>query len=309
MTYYRPSNLFKGRDVVSGIYRGYHFKLEILGEIVGKEDGYTSITLSTISPTISRFSERAIGLVVEPLLTTDPLQVFTTSHQLRGRITGGQDPVIVHYEQDGTETDMAYLQSVLDLQADIADTYSYALAFEGKAVSVLREVVKDDKNELRSVAIQLLEDIADTISVRLSDSDTNLFCLNCWTYYKRHRIYYPPWVNSFSYHGCRLCHGSEDCFEGKVIAVLDRTANEDSFQKDDVLWINWLARREPFDFDEVSIIQASDEEVERFAVQVGNDTDPFRKPRYKEMRCSIASGCELSENTKRILRQMFKFVS
>jgi len=55
----------------------------------------------------------------------------------------------------------------------------------------------------------------------------------------------------------------------------------------------------------VNIIQATDEEVERFAVQVGNDIDPFRKPRYKEMPCLIDTDCDLSENTWRILQQMF----
>ena len=39
LTYYTPSKIFKGQDIVSGIYRGYHLKLEILGERVGKEEG------------------------------------------------------------------------------------------------------------------------------------------------------------------------------------------------------------------------------------------------------------------------------
>jgi hypothetical protein len=60
-----------------------------------------------------------------------------------------------------------------------------------------------------------------------------------------------------------------------------------------------------FDFDQVEIIQASDEEVERFAVQVGNDTDLVREPRYREMICKIGPECRLSENTIRILEKMF----
>ena len=58
-------------------------------------------------------------------------------------------------------------------------------------------------------------------------------------------------------------------------------------------------------FDEVEIVQATDEDVERFAVQVGNDTDPKRKPRYQEMRCVVSPECRLSENSMRILERMF----
>ena len=40
-------------------------------------------------------------------------------------------------------------------------------------------------------------------------------------------------------------------------------------------------------------------------MQVGNDTDPVRQPRYGEMLCLIAPDCRLSENSLRILRNFF----
>jgi hypothetical protein len=73
--------------------------------------------------------------------------------------------------------------------------------------------------------------------------------------------------------------------------------------------VNWLTHRKLFDFDEVEIAQTTDEDVERFAVQVGNDTDPKRKPRYQKMRCVVSSECQLSENTMRILERMFGTVA
>jgi hypothetical protein len=45
--------------------------------------------------------------------------------------------------------------------------------------------------------------------------------------------------------------------------------------------------------------------VERFAVQVGNDTDPVRQEFYRFMRCVISPDCRLSDNTIRILRRTF----
>jgi hypothetical protein len=76
-------------------------------------------------------------------------------------------------------------------------------------------------------------------------------------------------------------------------------------QHDGLLRVNWLARRTLFDFNQVEIIQATDEDVERFAVQVGNDTDPVRQPRYAQMQCFIASQCRLSEKFLRVLQIMF----
>jgi hypothetical protein len=70
--------------------------------------------------------------------------------------------------------------------------------------------------------------------------------------------------------------------------------------QDGLLQVNWLARQALFDFDQIEIIRATDEDVERFTVQAGNDTDAFRRPGYALMRCLIAPDCRLSENTLRI---------
>jgi hypothetical protein len=55
----------------------------------------------------------------------------------------------------------------------------------------------------------------------------------------------------------------------------------------------------------LEIILATDEEVEHFAVQVGNDTDPVRSRDYKQMRCTVGPDCKLSANTMRILQRTF----
>jgi hypothetical protein len=76
-------------------------------------------------------------------------------------------------------------------------------------------------------------------------------------------------------------------------------------EQNETLRVNWFQHGRLFDFDRVEIIQASYEEVERFAVQVGNDTDPFRQPRYRQMEYTIAPECQLAENTRRILASTF----
>jgi hypothetical protein len=89
------------------------------------------------------------------------------------------------------------------------------------------------------------------------------------------------------------------------MAILDATSGNVLTEKKGRLYVNWSARRELFDFDWVAIAHASDEDVERFAVQVGNDTDPVRSARYQHIKCIIGPECKLSENTLRILRHTF----
>jgi hypothetical protein len=111
-----------------------------------------------------------------------------------------------------------------------------------------------------------------------------------------------------TYYGCRTCGQSRQflyCPQG-VIAVLGTVSSVSAQnQHDGLLRVNWLTRRTLFDFKQVEIIQATDEDVERFAVQVGNDTDPVRQPHYAQMQCFIAPQCQLSENSPRVLQIMF----
>ncbi len=110
-----------------------------------------------------------------------------------------------------------------------------------------------------------------------------------------------------TYYGCRACSQSKDFLEwsGKIVAVLDSNMMQERVQQDSVLRVNGRLHQSLFDFDWVEVMQATDEEVEKFAVQVGNDTDAVRQPRYKKMRCVIAQDCKLSKNTLRILRSRF----
>jgi hypothetical protein len=105
-----------------------------------------------------------------------------------------------------------------------------------------------------------------------------------------------------------LCRQSSNVIEGWSIAVLDNQMNEKWSVRENEFWVNWLIHRKPFDFHEVRIVQATDREVEEFVMQVGNDTDEFRQPRYKEMPCIISSDCKLSANTYNILKHTFKSV-
>lgn len=91
-----------------------------------------------------------------------------------------------------------------------------------------------------------------------------------------------------------------------VVAVLDAGWTEAAERHGvDLLRVNWLKRPELFDFDWVEIVQATDEQVERFINLLKTDTDRWRLSRYRQMPCLVAAGCRLSDNTVRQMRDTF----
>jgi hypothetical protein len=173
----------------------------------------------------------------------------------------------------------------------------------GEAVPHLQTVATKITSPLRPTAIELLRDIEQETAGRIAPRAGQLLCPRCLARCGPHEI---PITDTLEirYYGCRVCSQSWEFLEGQVVAVLDRRMVDEVEVAQDIR-INWLSRRALFDFDRVEIIRATDEEVERFAVQVGNDTDPVRRVRYPKMACVIRPGCQLSENTIKILQRTF----
>jgi len=74
---------------------------------------------------------------------------------------------------------------------------------------------------------------------------------------------------------------------------------------DGTVRLNALKLEWGFDFDRVEIVDATDAGVERFAMAVGNETNEARQESFERMRCVVRPGCQLCENTLRILRSTF----
>jgi hypothetical protein len=60
----------------------------------------------------------------------------------------------------------------------------------------------------------------------------------------------------------------------EVVTVLDAEMHQEFMYANDVARVNWLRREKLFDFERVAIVQASEYEVERLCIQVGNDPEP-----------------------------------
>jgi len=180
------------------------------------------------------------------------------------------------------------------------------------AMPILEPIAQDETyvlhklgSPLRNVATQLVMDIARQNRTQFNDPSFAYICPTCLLRFQIHRVKISS-LNQIPYCGCRGCHQSQTFLHNKQVeAVLNAGMTDEWSENQRDIQVNWLARRSLFDFDAVQIIQATDEDVERFAVQVGNDTDAYRAERYGQMKCTVSSKVQLSENTLRILRKTF----
>lgn len=179
----------------------------------------------------------------------------------------------------------------------------------GQAVKLLRPLLDDGPPELRETVLWLLRSIEADTTKRLAQEVDNLVCPTCLVHCYLHETPL-PYYDRAKYYGCRACHQSRtfQTWPHGLIVVLDTTMKIERVEQDGLLRVNWFQRLDPFDFDRIEIIQAGDEEIERFAIRVGNDTDPFREPRYEVMDCYVGPACRLSANSQRILDNIFRSV-
>jgi NADH-quinone oxidoreductase subunit J len=92
----------------------------------------------------------------------------------------------------------------------------------------------------------------------------------------------------------------------KIVAVLDAAWPRESERPGpDLLRVNWLRRKTLFDFDWIEIVRATDQDVADFTEQIQEDTDSWRRSRYRQMRVLVHPNLKLSDETVRALRDRF----
>jgi len=179
-----------------------------------------------------------------------------------------------------------------------------------RAVDALIAWLEDSPSYARQTACEALNLIYKTLKIE------EMLCRIHLTRFERKRkiienIYSNMGVVIVHFVVCRICSkaGQAMCGVRENIATLDAGMEEEFVCIDGVARINWLKRGSLFDFERVEIVQASDYDVERFCVQVGDDMDGFRRAEYQQMSCIVDPKSGLSENTINILRSMFGAVS
>ncbi len=301
---FRPNNFYLGGICIAGIYRGRNLRIETFSE--GKTT-CTRVRLDIDGAGSERRDESAKD-VPASLTSQEVLNLLIPSGTLGmsgGRIVAAAEGKFLSYQQSGVMKDEGELHCACNLLSDVMDGYQAAVAFGGMAIPSL-ETIGRQGSLLSGVAIQMMKDIAQATQRQLGDQADRLLCPHCLVHFYAHRADLPGQPD-VTYYGCRACRQSKEMVECPqvMVAVLDTAWQGEQDRQNDSLRINWLARRTLFDFDRVEIVRATDKDAEHFAMQVGNDTDPFRKSRYTHMRCVVAPACDLSENTLRVLENTF----
>lgn len=278
---------------------------------VQKSQGKSSVTYTQITVRPERRAKDKLGPEKFPL--GQPLAYYDLKTWLNGQSPLYSDsklPITIEangaafvYEERGIITDNNFLGRLFDFLAELPHTYPEVISLGGEAVSALEQIASESSEELQAVAQQLLRDIS-AETQRLKWDNERSFCPRCLTGCVTYEVS-TGWWSSLTFYGCRTCRQSREFLKGSLIAVLDSQMEAELVERQARVRVNWLRRRSLFDFHWVEIVQASDEEVERFAVQAGNDTDEWRKSRYAQMPCVVSAQCRLSENTLRILERMF----
>jgi hypothetical protein len=292
--------------VISGLASGL-----ILGLIVGAISCYSVMTFLIVSP---RSRERLAVLFDRLYKREEPsmMQVEIALKNMNGvpqKVRSTWSELLYQVEKQRQQPDPLD-KLISDLQMGGWVTHFIAhyglVNWGGLAVESLHTLAEDNKIPLNRVAVRLLKNIELETTARWAENAPTLLCPHCLARCQTHSVPL-TWQPDLSFYGCRVCNQSREFLEGinQVVAVLDANWTEAQCQQNNTLRVNWLQRRSLFDFDQIEIIHASDEEVERFAVQVGNDTDPYRKLRYPQTSCALGPNCHLSENTLRILRRTF----
>lgn len=312
------TSLLLNRKHITGHYQGHLFRLD--SYVLGKNGGRRPVGQTVAGPT-GVFTRLVLEANHSPARSNsgsalpssgDLLQAITQHlstealSNLRGEIFVATHGDRVIYTQPGFEIDPAYLQFLLETLVVLIDAYPGVVGLGGEAVRPLIAIGAEPAHPLRMIVPQILRDIELETTARLGRKPARFLCRRCLVRCAALKIPAST-LTQVRYYGCRACGQSRAViyWPNKVVAVLDQAMTKAQVVQDGVLYRNWLKQAALFDFGEVQIINATDEAVERFSVQAGNDTDPLRRPKYAQMRCVVDSGCKLSPNTLKVLQRTF----
>ncbi|MEM7348305.1 MAG: hypothetical protein AAF485_29095, partial [Chloroflexota bacterium] len=244
-----------------------------------------------------------LGQVTEIVRSFATITNLSTS--IKGKFQMDTQANALEYIEENLIIQEETLQLLFDTGSHYADIFPRLVAFGGEAIPQLQTLSAED-SDTQTFVTPFLKAIAQETTERLKPQQTTALCEICFARVGPHPIKTES-LTSLSYYGCRACGQSRAflSWKGPIVAVLNHLDEADYTEQGDTLRINYLQHGALFDFDRVDIIQATDEEVERFAMQVGNDTDDIRKPKYAGMPYTISPACNLSENTQRILARIF----
>lgn len=295
---FNPGIMLLGGGTISGRYQGYKVDLRSVTE---EQKTYTQLSVTrnhkepieVVNDLTAYKKEKAFITLLLP----DWIPHLEGNFEIR---FGGSSAT---YKQEGFEGNLTKLETILKTNYQLVKNYPAIVALGAEAIPDLLPLTKT--SVIDKVIYSLIEDITREATHLWENKRDLLICPQCLTKCTQ-QIVSLSWFKKIKYPACRQCGQSRHFLEVKfVVALLDNNQPEDIIHRGNILRINWLNKKKLFDFDGIEIAQATDKEVESLAMQVGNDMDPYRKKRYKDITCALKSSCQLSANTHRILKQTF----
>ena len=281
--------------------------IEPLVKKLGVADEEDSSLRETVSEVLVQFGEPAVTPLIERLgekaqvresaaRVLGELGEWEIAQAVMGALAGRQDARQKLVDLQDERLIPPLINALKDKSVQVAAVMALGKLGSLRAVAPLINILKQRRKYPRRVAFVALHNI----HKRLKSKAKTLLCSACLTRTVRKKVRRAP------YYACRRCGGAETLIEGMqhVVAVVG-TEGEDLFQHDTVKG-NWQTHGQLFDFDSVEVTDATDEQIERFLIQVGNDMDKARRRKYRRMPCLVHNELMLSDNTQRNLQNIFK---
>ena len=283
---------------VKGQYRTCRFLLKTEQQLTDEN----VLEITTIRLSCDTSSDTAKNRPLSPKKIKSLLTLTDFPVQIKGYIDITANGNAINYTQPNIEYDRIYLQVISDYLYQLLNIYPILVNSKDTYLTELQAIARYKGLALQPFARRMMGQMKIPAPKK---SEIRLICPTCL-------VSYGEAVNSAldgdfnSDVGCRICGNRQGYFAGKMVAVLNRDLTTDIEQVEGELRVNWLKHQHLLDFDEIEIVQATDEDVERFVVQVGNNSDADQKSRYANVTVTISPSCELSGNTQRILKRMFQ---
>lgn len=129
-------------------------------------------------------------------------------------------------------------------------------------------------------------------------------------YCYRHFARFAPQNNSgIEYMGCRTCTSTIFGIQApSVHLILDDAMDKKMEVFADCIHVNRIAIKQLVDFEHVHIGSCDHEEIRSLCIEMGNDTDPYRRKAYAAATCSVAASSSLGDEMKNLLAKQFRTV-
>lgn len=199
------------------------------------------------------------------------------------------------YRNESDSTDILIKKDIITVLGEIQDSRA-------------REpLLKNSRNSKSPVIIKAVQEAIEKIDVHDNalKQKSNLYCVNCFSEFNKNKSLLNIFTSS-NVPVCRNCKSNKNYVDGvkKVILLLDNMDSSYTFENG-ILNINWFKIKRPIDMNEISIIDATNEDISELVMKVKNDDDIERKRKFKLLPVSVAKELGISQAKINLLKNTF----